>query len=187
MGIFYKSLRVKKGGETFHLLKFRTMMTDGGSPTASMEDSRLTPIGKWLRRFKLDELPTLINVLKGDISLVGPRPDVPSEIESLDEQTRITVLTVKPGLISPATLWNISEDKVLAGEKDPHEAYCRKIKPIKYALNCWYVNRKSLFFDFRVICSAFLRLFGIRKDVFKVLPEWLEAYERVQKSGINER
>lgn len=186
MSPFYKSLRVGRGGQTFHLLKFRTMRTDGGSPTAAVDDTRLTRIGRWLRRFKLDELPTLWNVLRGDVALVGPRPDVPSEIFDLDEITRTAVLTVKPGLVSPATLWDLNEDVALAGEPDPHKAYCEKIKPMKYRLNCWYVTKKSFLFDLRVLGAAALRIAGIKYDLFKVLPDWIKAYDLVQKTNIGD-
>lgn len=157
------------------------MRIDGGLPTASVDDSRLTPLGRVLRRFKIDELPTLINLLKGDIGLVGPRPDVPSEIESLDYETKRMVLSVKPGLVSPATLWNIDEDKYLAGTKNPHEVYCREIKPIKYELNKWYVARRNWWLDTRILFAAFFRLLGLKNDLLRVQPDWLRAYEEVRK------
>ncbi len=170
MGIFYKSLRVGLHGQTFFCLKFRTMRSDGGSPTASLNDPRLTPIGRWLRRFKLDELPTLWNVLRGDMTIVGPRPDVPSEYEDLTEETRNIVWSVKPGLISPATLWNIDEDEALKDEPDPHAAYLKKIKPYKYALNIWYAENKNWWLDLKVIVATALKLLKIPNNI-KVYPE----------------
>ena len=171
--MFYHSLRVGKYGKTFNLLKFRTFKKgqDGGAPTASADDSRMTGLGKFLRRTKLDELPTLINLLVGDIAIVGPRPDVPSEIDSLHTGTRNLVLSVKPGLISPATLWDLNEDILLKGEADPHKAYCERIKPTKYALNCWYVRKKSLMFDLRVLLTAATRFMGLRIDIFRIFPQ----------------
>lgn len=138
------------------------MSQDGGSPTAASDDPRLTRVGRFLRRTKLDELPTLYNVLKGDITLVGPRPDVPSEVMSLDKKTRDLVLSVKPGLISPATLWNFNEDELLRGEKDAHKAYCEKIKAKKYQLNCWYVENRNWVLDLKIILFTILRFFGIK-------------------------
>lgn len=158
MGWLYKSLRVGLNGQTFYLLKARTMRSDGGSPTASMNDPRLTPVGKWLRRFKLDELPTLWNLLRGDITIVGPRPDVPSEYEDLTEETRNIIWSVKPGLVSPATVWDINEDEVLKDEPDPHQAYLKKIKPYKIALNIWYVENRNLWLDTKVIVASALKL-----------------------------
>jgi lipopolysaccharide/colanic/teichoic acid biosynthesis glycosyltransferase len=170
--IFYRSKRVGLGGRHFDLLKFRTMNAHGGTPTASMDDPRLTRVGKWLRRFKLDELPTLWNLLKGDIAIVGCRPDVPSEIESLDEETRRCVLSRKPGLISPATLWNIDEDKFLADFPDPHQAYLTYIKPIKYRLNVWYVMKRSFLLDCKVIAATAFKLLRLPITI-KVFPEHL--------------
>lgn len=169
MNLIYKSLRVGKGGETFYLYKLRTMNADGGTPTAAADDPRLTRTGKWLRRFKLDELPTFWNILRGDIALIGPRPDVPSEIESLDDLTKSKILSVKPGLISPATLQNLSEDAILVGEKDPHQAYLDRIKPTKYRLNVWYVEHKSWWLDLKVIISFFLKLAGL--PVLDIFPK----------------
>lgn len=154
------------------LWKFRTMSVDGGSPTASLNDKRLTPIGKWLRRFKLDELPTLWNLLRWDIAIVGPRPDVPSEYEDLTDETKEIIWSVKPGLISPATLWNIDEDEYLKDEEDPHKAYLEKIKPYKIALNVWYAENKSWRLDVKVIVATSLRLLRLPIP-FEVYPQEL--------------
>ena len=137
------------------------MKVDGGTPTAAADDPRLTSIGRFLRRYKLDELPTLINVLKGDITVVGPRPDVPSEIDSLEPWLREVVLSVKPGLISPATLAFIDEDERLRGAADPHKVYTEEIKPAKYRLNHWYVLHKSPWLDFKIIVATSFRLLRI--------------------------
>src|SRR3990167_1875432 len=90
-----------------------------GASTAG-DDPRLTKIGGFLRKFKIDELPQIWNLIKGDINLVGCRPDVPKEIRSLDKRTRYIILSQKPGLFSPATLWNFHEEDQLTGQKDPH-------------------------------------------------------------------
>ena len=175
MNIIYKSKRVGQYGRRFYFYKFRTMNMDGGSPTSSVDDERLTTIGRFLRRHKLDELPSLWNLLKGDIAIVGPRPDVPSEIESLSEDTLQTVLMVKPGLISPATFWNINEDEFLKGYEDAHAAYCKLIKPTKYKLNVWYVKKKCWCLDLRIIIATTLKLARIQINPKKwgILPEWL--------------
>lgn len=170
--VFYGSLRTGLHGKPFILWKLRTMRSDGGSPTASMNDPRLTPVGKWLRRFKLDELPTLWNLLRGDITIVGPRPDVPSEYDDLTEETRKIIWSVKPGLISPATLWNINEDETLKDEPDPHQAYLKKIKPYKIALNIWYVDNRSGWLDLKVIVASALKLLRL-PVTFEVYPKEL--------------
>lgn len=174
MSIFYGSLRVGRDGRRFRLWKLRTMRADGGTPTASSQDPRLTATGRLLRRLKLDELPTLWNVLEGEMGLVGPRPDVPEELESLDASVREKVLSVRPGLVSPATIWNLNEDETLRDCPDPHGAYVKFIKPIKYSLNVWYVDRKSPWMDAKVLAFAFLRLMGLRPDPRRmgVLPDW---------------
>ncbi len=146
------------------------MKVDGGSPTASVDDHRLTRVGRFLRKTKLDELPTLWNLLRGDIAIVGPRPDVPSELEDLDPIVRQIVLSVKPGLVSPATLWNFNEDEFLKNEPEPHQAYLEKIKPIKYRLNTWYVQNKSWWLDLKVIFASILKF---AKITIKCYPEEL--------------
>lgn len=179
--IFYGSQRVGKDGKYFRLWKLRTMKSDGGTPTASMNDNRLTSLGKWLRRFKLDELPTFWNLLCGDIAIVGPRPDVVSEIESLTPEIRSVVLSVKPGLISPATLWNIDEDALLKDEPDPHHAYCEKIKPTKYLLNVWYVENKSLWLDAKLVLATLLRLLRIPVTIRGISPTWLKPLTKGER------
>lgn len=174
--MLYKSLRIGKGGQPFYLLKFRTMKVDGGSPTASIDDPRLTKWGKWMRKFKIDEAPTLWNLIRGDIVIVGPRPDVPHEISSLTEYQRKTVLSVKPGIISPATLHNYKEDETLAGKDDPHAYYCKVIKPVKYYLNCWYVRNKSIWLDVRIMMAFIFRYFGVNPRRFNIYPKDFGKY-----------
>lgn len=127
-----------------------------------MNDPRLTKTGRILRKYKLDELPTLVNLLKGDISVVGPRPDTPEEIASLDEETRNIVLSVKPGIVSPATLWDFNEDIILKDSDNPHRDYCEKIKPVKYRMNVEYVKSKSFLGDIKLICQLIVKIF-VRK------------------------
>ena len=171
--MIYHSLRVGKNGKTFYLLKFRTFKKglDGGFPTASINDPRLSFVGKWLRRFKLDELPTLINLIKGDIVIVGCRPDVPEEIATLDEQTKNLILSVKPGIISPSTLWNYAEDETLSSKENPHEYYTKVIKPVKYFLNVWYINNKTLWLDFKIIFAYILKLLKLPYLWLKIYPK----------------
>lgn len=148
------------------------MRSDGGTPTASMDDPRLTKVGRWLRRLKLDELPTIWNLLKGDISIVGPRPDVESEVADLDPVIRDIVLSVKPGLVSPATLWNMNEDEFLRGEADPHKTYLEKIKPHKYRLNVWYVLNRTWWLDLKIIFLSVLKILRLPIK-FQVCPPGL--------------
>jgi len=156
--VFYRGERVGKNGKPFKIFKFRSMIEGAeelGGPSTAADDPRLTKIGKFLKKYQLDELPQLINVLKGEMSLVGPRPEVPSEIDSLDPETRKIILSVKPGMTSLATLANPHEGEILRGSKDPHKTYCEKIKPEKIRLNLEYVKQRSLLLDIKIIIKTF--------------------------------
>ena len=170
--MIYHSKRVGKNGKVFELLKFRTFKKglDGGLPTASMNDPRLSRVGKWLRRFKADELPTLINLVRGQIAIIGPRPDTIEEVATLDERTRKIVLSVKPGIISPATLWNQYEDETLSAQDEPHHYYTIVIKPVKYLLNVYYVQNRTIWYDLRIMLAFIFRYFGIPPKLWKIYP-----------------
>ncbi|KKS19365.1 MAG: Sugar transferase [Candidatus Roizmanbacteria bacterium GW2011_GWC2_41_7] len=156
--VFYKGLRVGKQGKEFRMFKFRSMVQNAdkiGGPSTAGDDPRLTRMGKFLKKFQLDELPQLINVIKGEMSIVGPRPEVPSEVKSLDFGTRKIMLSVKPGITSLATLANPHEGEILKGSKDPHKTYVEKIKPEKIRLNLEYVRKKSFWLDMKIIIETF--------------------------------
>jgi len=156
--ILYRAKRVGRDGKVFTMYKFRSMVINAdkiGGPSTPIDDPRLTRVGKTLKRFQLDELPQLINVLKGDMSLVGPRPEVSSEIDSLDLRTKTIILSVKPGVTSLATLANPHEGEVLKGSEDPHKTYCEKIKPEKMRLNLEYVKNRSFWLDIKIIVKTF--------------------------------
>ena len=156
--VFYRGARVGKNAKSFRIFKFRTMVVDAekmGGPSTAGDDPRLLKIGHFLKKYQLDELPQLINVLKGEMSFVGPRPEVPSEIDSLDPKTRKIILSVKPGMTSLATLANPHEGEVLKGSKDSHKTYCEKIKPEKIRLNLEYVNKRSFWLDIKIIIRTF--------------------------------
>ena len=131
---FFRGTRIGKKGRPFRIFKFRTMVAGAekaGGPSTPIDDPRLTKIGKFLKKYQLDELPQLINVLRGEMSLVGPRPEVPSEIDSLEPDIKAIMLSVRPGMTSLATLQNPHEGELLKGSPDPHKTYCEKIKPKK--------------------------------------------------------
>jgi len=155
--VFYRGERVGQHGKIFRIFKFRTMVPNAeklGGPSTAADDPRLTKFGKFLRRHKLDELPQLINILKGEMSLVGPRPEVPSEVALYDPETKEIILSVKPGLTDLATLENLHEEEVLKGAKDPHEAYRRLIQPQKLRLAKEYVKKRSFWLDFKIILKT---------------------------------
>jgi lipopolysaccharide/colanic/teichoic acid biosynthesis glycosyltransferase len=156
--IFYRGLRAGQNGKTFKIFKFRTMVPEaeklGGSST-SADDPRLTKLGKFLRKRKLDELPQLINVFFGQMSVVGPRPEVPSEVETYDPKTKETILSVKPGMTDLASLANLHEEEILRGSPNPHQTYREIIKPQKLKLAVEYVKTRSFWLDIKIIFKTF--------------------------------
>jgi len=154
---FYREERAGKDGKLFKIFKFRSMIINAdkiGGPSTSADDPRLLKIGKFLRRYQLDELPQFINIVRGEMSFVGPRPEVPSEVERYDEETKKIILSVKPGLTDLATLEDVHEEEILRGAKDPHEAYRRLIQPKKLALAKEYVKNRSFWLDIKIILKT---------------------------------
>lgn len=152
----YRGQRVGKDGRQFNIYKFRTMVVNAeqiGGPSTSEDDPRVTQISKVLRKYKLDELPQLINVLKGEMSMVGPRPEVPSEVETYTEEER-RVLTVKPGITDWASIAFRNEGEILKGSADPHQAYREKIRPEKLRLALSYIDDVSLKTDAMIIMKT---------------------------------
>ncbi|HEV2489269.1 MAG TPA: sugar transferase [Candidatus Acidoferrales bacterium] len=157
--VLYHSQRVGRWGRLFWFLKFRTMVVNadkmGGASTAD-DDPRITRIGRFLRKHKLDELPQLFNVLRGEMSLVGPRPEVPQYV-ALFTDREIAILSVLPGITDWATLWDFDEGAALAGSLDPERTYLEKIRPRKLALQLEYVRRQS----FRTDLAILIRMFTV--------------------------
>lgn len=151
--IFYKGIRVEKNKKLFKMYKFRTMVVNadkiGGSSTPE-DDSRLTKIGKFLRKYKLDELPQLINVLKGEMSFVGPRPEILEEVKTYNKEEE-KILSIKPGITDYASLKFHNEGEILKGSKNPHQTYQEKIRPEKHRLELKYVNHHSFLIDLIII------------------------------------
>lgn len=159
-GAFFSQARVGRFGREFRLLKFRSMRPGSeakGQLTVGGRDPRITGIGYWLRRTKLDELPQLWNVLKGDMSIVGPRPEVPRYVRLYTPEQR-AVLAVRPGLTSLASLEYIDESDILARSSDPERAYIERVMPAKLALDLRYVREGSLWLDLRIIARTAMRL-----------------------------
>ena len=158
--VLYSQKRVGKQGGLFTLYKFRTMVHNadtmsGGSITVENDD-RITAIGKLLRRWKLDELPTLWNVLKGDMSFVGPRPDVPGYADKLKGESR-RVLEMRPGITGPATLKYANEEKLLAEVDNPKKYNDEVVFPDKVQINLEYVDNWSFWMDIKIIFKTVFR------------------------------
>lgn len=149
--ILFSQSRIGKFGRPFRIWKFRTMQSGSrGTPITAAGDARVTRIGAALRRYKLDELPQLFNVLSGDMSLVGPRPEV-AEFVRLEEPIWQVVLRVRPGLTDPATLLYRDEENLLAASDDPVKLYRESILPAKLILNLAYLRSRSFWRDIRLI------------------------------------
>jgi lipopolysaccharide/colanic/teichoic acid biosynthesis glycosyltransferase len=154
--IFYLQNRVGKGGRDFRVYKFRTMYTDAdkkGLLTVGGKDKRVTNVGYYLRRFKLDELPQLLNVLAGDMSIVGPRPEVRRYVDLYTTEQR-KVLSVRPGITDYASIAYRNENDLLATAANPEEMYIREIMPKKIELNFNYINNRSIKTYFTIIIKT---------------------------------
>ncbi|WP_339066508.1 sugar transferase [Fusobacterium animalis] len=150
--VFFKQIRVTKNGKEFKIFKYRTMRvgSDKYSQITVGKDGRITKIGSFLRKYKLDEIPQLINVLIGDMSLVGPRPEVPKYVALYtDEQKEI--LKVRAGITDYASIEFSDENDLLASEEDPEKAYIEKIMPKKIELNKKYLSEISILTDIKII------------------------------------
>lgn len=158
--VFFRQERVGLGGRTFRIHKFRTMRIDaervGGQLTVGA-DPRVTAVGRVLRATKLDELPQLIDVLRGDMALVGPRPEVPRYVAQYTPAQR-RVLEVRPGITDPASIAYRDEGEVLARAADPERAYLEEVMPHKLAINLAYLERRTLLRDVGVIFATLARL-----------------------------
>ncbi|MBL7928306.1 MAG: sugar transferase [Bacteroidia bacterium] len=158
--VFFIQQRVGKNNKDFGILKFRTMFTDAeqkGSLTVG-KDKRITRTGRFLRKFKLDELPQLFNVMKGDMSLVGPRPEVKKYVELYNEEQK-KVLSVKPGITDTASIQFADENMLLAGCDDPEKKYITEIMPAKLKLNLQYINQQSFLIDLKILLQTFSKVF----------------------------
>lgn len=156
-GIFYSQIRVGKGKKDFKLLKFRTMKPGSdkaGQITVGTNDSRITRVGIFLRKFKFDEIPQLINVIKGEMSIVGPRPEVPKYVNLYSEE-QLKILTVRPGLTDLASIEFINENELLGKAKNPEKEYVEVIMPKKLALNIQYIDTQSFLGDIKLIFKTF--------------------------------
>ena len=155
--VFFRQVRVGKGGKEFRIFKFRTMVVDAekrGMQITVGADSRITGIGKFLRKTKVDELPQLINVLIGQMSFVGPRPEVPKYVAMYSDYQR-NILKIKPGITELASIVYRDENDVLAKSDDPEATYINEIMPRKIELNIEYMQKMGFWYDIKLIFMTF--------------------------------
>lgn len=158
-GVFYKQIRVGKNNKDFKLYKFRSMRVNSdkqGLLTVGSKDSRITKAGYFIRKYKIDELPQLFNVLKGDMSFVGPRPEVRRYVDLYSEE-QMKVLSVRPGITDPASIKYRNENDILSSESNPEQYYIQHIMPDKLKINIDYINNRTFVKDIKII---FQTIFG---------------------------
>lgn len=158
--VFYKQVRVGKLNKDFKILKFRTMIVDAdkkGMQITVGKDPRITGIGHFLRKTKIDELPQLINVLKGEMSFVGPRPEVRKYVDMYDDY-QINVLKIKPGITDLASIEYRDESTLLGQSENPEKTYIEEIMPTKLKLNLKYMQEFSFFYDIKLIFKTLIKI-----------------------------
>jgi len=159
-GIFYKQQRVGLSGKPFFLLKFRSMRPNAdksGKLTIGMRDPRITKSGLFIRKYKLDEFPQFINVLKGEMSIVGPRPEV-QEYVDLYTETQRQILNVKPGITDYASLEYFNENEILGKSDNPQQTYIDVVMPEKLKLNQKYISRPTITHDIQIMWKTFVKI-----------------------------
>lgn len=200
--VLYRALRAGKGGRPFYMYKFRTMAAREGPRVTARDDPRITRLGRFLRNSKLNELPQLFNVLKGEMSLVGPRPEDPEFVAHYSPEERL-VLSVRPGITSPASILYRHEEAMLAYE-DAAQTYLRDILPSKLRLDLLYIRRRSFLLDLDVLMQTLIallplvrreatveaRIFAgpiqrlVRHQLLQFLLDWAAAFAAVALAGL---
>ena len=182
--VIFRQSRVGLEGKTFKILKLTTMEDDAhlaGPLVSAGDDLRVTPVGRIIRGFCLNELPQLLNVLRGEMSLIGPRPEVPRFVEQWPEEIREKILSVRPGVTGLATMRIWDEAALLDGKEDVERAYLEEVLPRKLRVDLWYAGNRSLWLDVRILFLTLLKALGGRrllnstKGTVHVLPREEEA------------
>ncbi len=159
-GVFYRQVRVGKGNKDFRIFKFRTMRPGSdkaGLLTVGAKDNRITGIGIFLRKYKIDEFPQLLNVLIGDMSIVGPRPEVRKYVDMYNEE-QLTVLNVRPGITDYASIEYHNENELLAKSTEPEKTYIEEVMPAKLKLNLRYISEAGMLTDIRIIFRTLAKI-----------------------------
>ena len=164
--VIFRQERIGQGDKPFRILKLTTMKSDAhlaGPLITAANDTRLTPVGRIVRPPHLDELTQFINVLRGDMSIVGPRPSVAKFVEHWPPAVRHQVLSVRPGITGLATLFFHNEGKLLANKADVERAYVEEFLPQRLSLDLWYVNNRTLGLDIRILALTLIRCLGVSR------------------------
>jgi lipopolysaccharide/colanic/teichoic acid biosynthesis glycosyltransferase len=182
--VLFRQTRVGRFGKEFKINKFRSMIQGApqlGAAITVGDDFRITALGRFMRKTKLDELPQLWNIFLGEMSFVGPRPEVPLYVKAYSESKR-RVLDLVPGVTDPASLALYNESEILATQKNPETFYARVLVPEKVRINLEYANRANMFTDLQVIVMTVLKIFGIRIDPLRFFNIRPINFEYGQKS-----
>lgn len=159
--VIYRQSRVGRNNVDFWLYKFRTMCVDADHSsliTVGADDARITRVGAFLRKFKIDEFPQFLNILKGEMSIVGPRPEVRKYVD-LYTPEQMRVLSVRPGLTDYASIRYVNENELLATSDNPEQTYIQEIMPDKLKLNLKYIDEKSLLTDAKIVLQTIVAIF----------------------------
>jgi lipopolysaccharide/colanic/teichoic acid biosynthesis glycosyltransferase len=156
--IFYRSPRIGKNGEPFLMLKFRTLKEGTDKISSFATEGEYTWCGKFLRKYKLDEFPQIWNVLRGEMNLIGPRPEEHRSISLIPQHMRDALLSVRPGMTSLSSVYFFDEESILQQSEDPFKDYWEKIKPIKMTLDIFYAQNKGFFFDCAILWMTFKQM-----------------------------
>jgi lipopolysaccharide/colanic/teichoic acid biosynthesis glycosyltransferase len=186
--ILFRATRAGIGGAPFTMLKLRTMHVDGGrrgDVITAHDDRRVFAFGAWLRRSKVDELPQLVNVLRGEMAIVGPRPEDPRIVERYYTDADRETLTRLPGLASPGSLYNYTHGERLIGAEDPERDYVERLLPIKLALDRVYVRRATALYDLRIVLRTIGTIASLAagRRAFAEPPEMAEAMRLLEARG----
>lgn len=186
--VFYRDIRVGRYGRLFRIYKFRTMVVDAhkmGGPLTSYDDPRITKVGHFLREYKLDEIPQLINVFMGDMSLVGPRAQKPYFYRFYSKEEKKAVLSVRPGITDYGSLIFHDEEKLLAGTTDPIDLYERTIAKEKIDLQLRYIANSSVWLDIKIIWLTVATIFSTRVIGPTRHGDWIRGIREVDKSKVD--
>ncbi|MDQ0243671.1 lipopolysaccharide/colanic/teichoic acid biosynthesis glycosyltransferase [Bacillus fengqiuensis] len=186
-GVFFRGVRVGQHGKPFKIFKFRSMIKDAegkGKWNVGDNDDRITAIGHFLRNTKIDELPQLINVLIGDMSFVGPRPELQYYVDMYTEKEK-KILDLKPGITDWASITNFDQFEVFTKAADPDEAYLKYIRPLKLELQLYYRNNNSFFSDIKIILWTVYKVISRSEQLPREIVPIVSSYEAENREGVS--